>query len=153
MCLVQRDESRVDRQQFAGGQEHRNTVAPRRGEVIDDDFGSALCSKAEAEGSPRLAERQLHFASAATSLASCETAQALRAKHADELLGEPSPQQGLGGLPPVRPPAFLCAHRHDGVGELEQVGLAQPVLADDDVEAPGEAQPGVREGREVLRFE
>ena len=43
--LVQRDESRVDRQQFAGGQEHRNTVAPRRGEVLDDDFGSVLCGR------------------------------------------------------------------------------------------------------------
>ena len=50
-------------------------------------------------------------------------------------------------------PALLGAHRHCGVGQLEEVRLVHPVLAGIDVEVPSEFESSSWEGREVLEHQ
>ena len=57
-------------------------------------------AKLNFDGSPGLAESQLHFAPARPFCTARETAQAtLRTEHADDFLGNSSLQQGFGDLP------------------------------------------------------
>ena len=141
--LVQRYEARIDRQQLAGRQVDGCTAAPSRRVGIDSDFRSAGSCEAEREGGFGFAELDLHFAPTTALPTVYEATETLRAEHVDELLGEPCLQHGLGG-PPVALPAFLGAHRHCSVGQLEQVRLAHPVFADNDVELLGELESNFR---------
>ena len=60
-----------------------------------------------------------------------------RAEDAKYLLGNPGLQERLGGGCAALP-AFLGAHCHGSIGELQKMGLPRSVCANDDVETFGE---------------
>ena len=153
MAIVERHEPRKNRQQVMCRKEYRSFIQPLRRTDVDDNFLCTLAGETEPNRVLRAIESHFNFTASSPPLASGKAAQGLRPEHLDQFLCQVTLQRSLGRFFSVVLPCSTSTCRGYRIRQLEQVGLASPVLANKDIQPFGEFQLFRSERSEAVDYQ